>query len=549
MTDGAKTREQLMNELGELRHRIVELEALQMERGRSEDETRKRQEYLEAVLREAPDAIVTLDASHRILEWNPGAERIFGYTRYEAAGKNLDDLVTQPDVADEARAATRKVLSGENLFPFETIRYRRDGTPVNVIAAGSSIEIEGELYGVVAVYTDITERKRVEEQQRKLEAQLLHAQRMEAIGTLAGGIAHNFNNLLMGIQGNVSLMLSNTDPTDPNHKMLDNIEKSVRSGSELAKQLLGYARGGKYELKSTHLNRLVQETAETFSTTRKEVKVQLKLAEDLVEITADQGQIEQVLLNLFINAADAMPEGGVLFLETMNVTHEDIDCNHCKPKPGSYVSLTVRDTGLGMEKETMGHIFDPFFTTKGLGKGTGLGLASVYGILKAHDGYIDVSSEKGHGTAFHVYLPASGRVGIKRAGELPVTMLKGMETVLLVDDEDMVLEVGEQMLKRLGYNVLPAGSGREAIEIFSEAHGSLSAPGLVILDMIMPGMGGSEVYDRLKKIDPEIKVLLSSGYSIAGKATEILEKGCNGFIQKPFNIKELSEKIRTILDN
>jgi len=548
MTDKDKTKEQLISELVELRHRIVELEALEIERKRSEEEIKKRQKYLESVLHDAPDGIVTLNASHHILEWNPGAEQIFGYTRDEVVGKNLDDLITRPDVVDEAKAITKKVLSGQNLFPLETIRYRKDGTPINVIVAGSSIQIEGELHGVVAVYTDITERKQAEKQRKKLETQLLHAQRMEAIGTLAGGIAHNFNNLLMGIQGYASLMLLNSDPSNPNYKMLKSIEKLVNSGSKLAKQLLGYARGGKYEVKPIHLNRLVKETSNTFGTTRKEIKVHQKLAKNLFGIIADQGQIEQVLLNLYANAADAMSGSGDLFLKTMNVTHKDMNGKLYKPKPGSYVSLTVRDTGVGMDKETIEHIFDPFFTTKGLGQGTGLGLASVYGIIKAHGGYIDVYSEKGHGTTFNIYLPASEK-GVIKEKEPPVKVLKGTETILLVDDEDMVLDVGEQMLKELGYNVLLARDGKEAIEIFGKAHNLASAPDLVILDMIMPGIGGGEVYDRLEEIDSEIKVLLSSGYSINGEATKILNRGCNGFIQKPFNMKQLSQEIRKILDN
>ncbi|GAI20404.1 unnamed protein product, partial [marine sediment metagenome] len=230
---------------------------------------------------------------------------------------------------------------------------------------------------------------------------------MEALGTLAGGIAHNFNNLLMSIQGNASLMLLETEPTHASYERLKNIEKSLQSGSRLTHQLLGYAREGRYEIKPTSLNQLIEETSNTFGTTKREIRIHRELAQDLLGIKADQGQIEQLLLNLYVNAADAMPGGGDLFLNTINVTHKDMRGKPYKPNPGNYVLLTVRDTGVGMDKKTMERVFDPFFTTKGLARGTGLGLASVYGVVKAHAGYIDVKSKKGHGTTFSIYLPAS----------------------------------------------------------------------------------------------------------------------------------------------
>jgi CheY-like chemotaxis protein len=367
---------------------------------------------------------------------------------------------------------------------------------------------------------------------------------MEALGTLAGGIAHNFNNLLMGIQANASLILLDIDPNDPNYDRLMNIEKMVQNGSKLTKQLLGYAREGRYEIRPTSLNRLVKETSGTFGLTKKEIKVHQKLARDLFAIEADQGQIEQILWNLYVNAADAMPAGGDLFLETMNATHKDITGKPSKVKPGDYVLLTLTDTGTGMDKKTVGRIFDPFFTTKGMGRGTGLGLASVYGIVKSHGGTISVSSKKGRGTTFSLYLPASKRQAMKDYRGFD-KFVPGKETVLLVDDEDMILDVGTQILEKMGHKVMKAKSGQEAIEIY-EKHRDLI--NLVILDMIMPGVGGGETYDRIKTINPEVKVLLSTGYSINGQATEILERGCNGFIQKPFRMKELSHKIREVLD-
>ncbi|MBW1690358.1 MAG: PAS domain S-box protein [Deltaproteobacteria bacterium] len=514
------------------------------DRKQAEKEINRRQQYLESVLYSAPDAIVTLDASHRTLEWNPGAEQIFGYTRDEVVGKNLDDLVTRPNVLDETKTLTQKVLSGEKVQPRETVRYRKDGTEVNVIAGGSPIIIDGVLQGVVAVYTDITKLKKAEEEKKALESQLQYAQKMEAVGTLAGGIAHNFNNLLMGIQGNTSLMLLETDPRHPNYERLKSIEKAVQSGAKLTRQLLGYARRGRYEVKALNVNRLVRETSETFAAAKREIRVHLELTDDIWGILADQGQIEQVLLNLYVNAIDAMPTGGDLVLKTEKVTHRDMKDKPYQVKPGNYVLITVRDTGVGMDEKIIERIFEPFFTTKGFTKGTGLGLASVYGIVKANGGYIDVKSKKGQGTTFSIYLPAS-RKKLREEHERSSEIITGTETILLADDEKMILDVGTQILETMGYTVMVARGGKEALDIYEE---NIDTIDLVILDMIMPDMGGGEAFDRLKEINPGVKVLLSSGYSIDGKAQEIMARGCGGFIQKPFSVEDLSQKIREILD-
>jgi len=388
------------------------------------------------------------------------------------------------------------------------------------------------------------ERKRAEKEKSKPEAQLNYAQGMKALGTLAGGMAHNFNNLLMGIQGNTSLMLLETDPAHPNHERLANIEESVQTGSRLTSHLLGYAGKGRYEVKPIDLNQIVEDTSCSFARSKREITIHRELAEELFAIEADKGQIEQVLLNLYANAADAMPGGGELFLKTINVTHRDMTGKPSKVESGNYALLTVRDTGTGMDKKTMERIFDPFFTTKGMSKSMGLGLASVYGIVKAHGGYIDVDSKKGHGTTFDIYLPACEKQGTKEK-ESATEVVKGEETVLLVDDEDMIVDVCRAILKALGYKVLIARNGKDAVDLYQAHKDTID---MVILDMIMPHMGGGETYDRVKEINRNIKVLLSSGYSIDGEATEILNRGCNGFIQKPFNIKELSLKIREILD-
>jgi len=338
--------------------------------------------------------------------------------------------------------------------------------------------------------------------------------------------------------------MSDTDSSHPNDEHLKGIEDYVKSAAELTNQLLAFARGGKYEARPTDLNKLVKSQNRMFGRTRKEITIRGKYEEDLWSAEVDQGQIEQVLLNFYVNAWQSMPGGGNLYVQTENVTLEE---NHIKPfavAPGKYVKISVTDTGVGMDEATQQRIFDPFFTTKEMGRGTGLGLASVYGIVKNHGGFIDVYSEKGKGSTFNLYLPASGKKVIEEV-KLSKDVLKGAGTVLLVDDEDIIIDVGKPMLDKLGYKTLIAGSGKDAIEIYKSKKDQID---IVILDMIMPEMGGGDAYDKLRKINPEIKVLLSSGYSVDGQATEILERGCDGFVQKPFNMKDLTQKIRGILD-
>jgi signal transduction histidine kinase/ActR/RegA family two-component response regulator len=400
----------------------------------------------------------------------------------------------------------------------------------------------GQPVGFRGMLRDVSERKKAEEEKRKLETQLQMAQKMESIGTLAGGIAHDFNNILMGIQGNASLMLLKIESDHPNHEKIKNIEKYVQNGTELTKQLLGFARRGKYHVKATDLNEILDKSAAMFGRTKKEIKIHTNLYDDIWTVEVDRGQIEQALLNLYVNAWQAMPAGGDLYVHTENVV---VSRSNVLPymDPGNYVKTTVADTGVGIDRETQKRIFEPFFTTKGMGRGTGLGLASVYGIIKNHGGYINVYSEKEHGTTFTIYLPASEKSIIEEQ-EVIAALIKGTGTILLIDDEQMILEVGKELLEEMGYQVIPALSGEKALKIYKEDPDNID---LVIMDMIMPGMGGGETFDRLKEIDPEIKVLLSSGYSINGQATEILQRGCDGFIQKPFNLNQLAGTIQKIL--
>jgi two-component system cell cycle sensor histidine kinase/response regulator CckA len=504
------------------------------ERKQAEEALRESEAKFRNLFELSPQAIAVTDArTGKIVDVNDEFCELTHYSRRKVFGKTIADLGFFFEGEDDA--FLKELKASGQVDGLETHFEAKDGFVINALMFARLIRIAGEEF-VLTAFLDMSDQKR-------LEAQLRQAQKMEALGTLAGGIAHNFNNLLMGIQANASLILLDIDPNEPNYDRLMNIEKMVQNGSKLTRQLLGYAREGRYEIRPMSLNQLIKETSGTFGLTKKEIRVHHDLARDLRAIEADQGQIEQILWNLYINAADAMPSGGDLFLRTMNVTHKDVTGKSPKVKPGHYVLVEVTDTGTGMDNKTAERIFDPFFTTKGMSRGTGLGLASVYGIVRNHGGTITVTSKKGKGSTFSIYLPASRRKAM-RENRGSDTLVPGKETVLLVDDEDMILDVGTQILEKMGHKVLKAKSGQEATELYQKYKDSID---LVILDMIMPGVSGGETYDRIKAIDPEAKVLLSSGYSVDGQATEILKRGCDGFIQKPFRMKDLSHKIQEVL--
>lgn len=485
------------------------------------------------------DAILIVDAETRVIRLNGSARTILNDQQTGVVGRRLADLL------DHARITDYSLFEGEMYSPEQAflLELNRDGATYTFEVSMTPLMQRSERVGTVIVAKDITSKVQADAERKVLEAQLQQAQKMEAIGTLAGGIAHNFNNLLMGIQGNAALILMDTNPDHPHYQKAKNVEKLVQSGSRLTSQLLGYAREGRFQIKPLLLNRLIKEISEPFALARKDIRVQQHLSEDLLTVLADRGQLEQVLMNFYVNAADAMPNGGILELKTENVTHEIFSRKVFGLKPGRYVHLAVKDTGTGMDRKTLERIFEPFFTTKAVGKGTGLGLASVYGIVKAHGGFVDVESEAGRGSTFHVYLPATNE-RIHRDQETAPVVTRGNEKVLLVDDEEMILDIGQKILNAMGYHVSLAKSGKEAIDWYREHNGEID---LILLDMVMPDMCGGETFDCLKTINPGVKVLLSSGYSIDGQATEILKRGCNGFIQKPFNMEQLSQKIRDVL--
>ena len=489
--------------------------------------------HFEVILNSMAEGILEITPEGRIVYANPAAISLINLPENKLLGSNFTDVLQEAD-----RLRIKDHLGAMGLQPQIMTKEVSLITNSKQVSLSLLPVAEEEHKSIIIVINDLSERKR-------MEAQILQAQKMEAIGTLAGGIAHDFNNLLMVIQGNASLMLLDVDPSHPHYEMLSSIVKQVQSGSRLTNQLLGYARKGKYDVRPFQLNQLVEETSTTFGRTRKEITIHRELADDLFPIEGDIGQIEQILMNLLVNAADAMPAGGDIFLRTINIPHGDMKGKLYNPKPGDYILLTVADTGIGMDPRTVQHIFEPFFTTKELGRGTGLGLASVYGIVKGHGGYVDVESEKGQGTTFKIYLPAS-KEEVYNTIKPPDHISKGTGTILLVDDEEAVLEVGEKLLRVMGYHVLTAREGREAVDVYKKHRETVN---LVLLDIIMPNMKGGEVFDCLKEINPDIKVLLLSGYSIDGEAAKILERGGKGFIQKPFDMERLSETIRAILRN
>ena len=526
-----------------LKRRIASLEEEVSQIRKIQEEIEQREKLFRLFVKHTPAAVAMCDLEMRYLAYSRRWAVDYGLGNDDLTGKCHYDVF--PDLPDKWKEEHRQCLSGQSIVNEEEPFPRMDGSLDWVRRELHPWRrSNGEIGGLIMFTEVITSRKKAEEEKKRVEYQLHQAQKMESIGVLAGGIAHDFNNLLMGIQGRTSLMLRETDPSDSRYTHLQHIEDHVKSAAALTSQLLGFARGGKYEVKPSLMNELVLKTADMFGRTKKEIELHLKLHDSLWPVEVDQVQMEQVLLNLFVNAWQAMPGGGDIYIQTENL---ELDRQYLAPyglDPGKYVKISVTDTGIGMDEKTIKRVFDPFFTTKELGRGTGLGLASVYGIMKNHHGLVNVYSELGKGSTFNLYLPASDR-------KVEADVIQHREeskddnflSVLLVDDEPMILEVGREILESLGHRVVTAGSGEEAVEQLRKNRDTID---LVILDMIMPGMGGREVFDQLKNINMGVRVLLSSGYSINGQAQDILDKGCVGFIQKPFSIKQLQKKLGEI---
>ncbi len=494
-------------------------------------------DVFEHILKNSADIIMTTDLEGRVVFSTPNVVNLLKCQPADLVGRHIHTFYEGQK--ETAQLLMEQLVAEKEIRNLEIAMLRVGGETFPVRLSASLItDQDGNASRAIFNYKDITEKKRMEEQ-------LLQARKMEAIGTLAGGIAHDFNNLLMGINGYTSLMLLNMLPSHPHYDMLKSIEEQVKSGADLARKLLGFAQGEKHEVKATDMNDLVKKSAKIFGRTKKDIRFHGRYEGHLWTAEVDASQIEHVLLNLYINAWQAMPDGGDIYLESENVRLDELCTQPFNVPAGSYIKVSVSDSGVGMDEDTKRRIFEPFFTTKERSRGTGLGLASAYGIVKSHGGFIKVYSEKGNGTIVTFFLPATQGVVVKPV-QSPVQLLKGSETILVIDDEEVTLHVTTEMLEKLGYRVFGACGGQEGVALYRQNSANID---LVILDMIMPGMTGCETFEALKQINPEVNVILSSGYSLNGQAKAIIDRGCRGFMQKPFGIEELSAKVRTILQD
>ena len=495
-----------------------------------------RNRHLETILESMNEGILEVYTG-RVVYANSAAVKLFGIP--------LENLLS---------AKPRDLFAASNRQRIDSLLQPRTESTA-VIGVAHPLELNGrqivmrsflvnaEPDTTILLVTDVTD-------QRNLEYQLQHARRMDAIGSLAGGIAHNFNNLLMGIQGNVSILIQDKQMGDPGYDELAGIERCIDSGAKLTRQLLSFAKGGRYALELTNVNDIVGKSAGMFARTRKEIEVQCRLEKALLPAEVDAAQIELALMDLFVNAGHAMSTGGTLTLSTANVVLNEKFVRPYHLPPGNYIRIDITDNGAGMDEKTIERIFEPFYTTRPMTEGTGLGLASVFGIVKKHKGIITVESRLGSGTTFSLFLPAA-RI-LRRPeddGQAPQTdsldeLERGTGTILVVDDEEYILNADKAMLTELGYEVLLANGGKAALRIFEANKARID---LIILDLVMPDMGGEAVYDRIKALQPNVRVILSSGYSIEGQAESILKKGCDGFIQKPYNLSQLARKIKETL--
>jgi PAS domain S-box-containing protein len=514
------------------------------ERARSEEALRESEARFHELADLLPQTVFEADATGKFTYVNKTGLDSFGYSAEElSAGLNLADMIALEDRA-RALQAFRAVLT--NSRPSRGNEYsgiRKDGTTIPILIHSNPQLHDNQVCGIRGILVDMTDAKQAEQERQKLQAQLLQAQKMESIGTLAGGIAHDFNNLLGGILGGLSLMELDLSDGSMAEQEVQEMKELVNRGAELTKQLLGFARRGKYDARALDANQAVARNAKMFGRTRKDIAIRLELTHGVLPVLADDAQLDQVLLNLLLNAGQAMLDGGELILCTQWVQLSAAEAALHGTEPGQYVQIMVKDLGVGMSADTLKRVFEPFFTTKEKGRGTGLGLASVYGIVKNHGGFTTVESELGTGTTFCVHLPAVDEIVEQRRSQ-PSLLKSGSETLLLVDDEEQILRTTGKLLEAMGYDLLIAKSGQEAVETFRLNRSLIS---LVILDMVMPGMSGLQTFAALRELSTSIKVLLCSGYSAEGQAVEILQRGCNGFIQKPYDATVLSAKLRELL--
>jgi len=516
-----------------------------MERHRASQALRESQESLSRVISSAADAIITKDLNGITTSWNPAAEKLFGYSAEEVLGKSLL-MLFPPDRVNEEREILERIEKGERVEHFESVRIRKDGRPVQVDLTISPIRNrEGRITGASKIARDISAQKEAEEALRKSEEQLRQSQKMEAVGQLAGGVAHDFNNLLGVILGCAELISECADLNQV-RKRAEEIQKAGQRAADLTRQLLAFSRKQMLEPKIIDLNAKVSKITEMLARLVGEnVEIRTSLPANLGKVRADPSQIEQILMNLVVNAREAMPNGGNITIETENVKLDEAYAgSHTSVLPGSYVMIAVSDSGMGMDAEISAHIFEPFFTTKA--NGTGLGLATVYGAVKQSGGNIWVYSEPGKGTTFKIYLPrvdgaVDGSGGAERSAATP----KGTETILLVEDSASLRDVTKEFLQIAGYNVVEAKDGKDALRVARMHEERIH---LLLTDVVMPGMGGRELANEIKQIHPETRILFMSGYT----SNAIVHRGVLdeelSLLTKPFTRSGLTQKVREMLN-
>lgn len=491
---------------------------------------------------EAPVAYHEIDSQGIVRRVNRAECSLLGYGPAEILGRHASEFVPEEE-RERSREAVRRKVGGEvPLAPFQREFARADGTRVLFEIHENLIrDASGAIVGIRSALLDITERKQLEEQLRQ-------AQKMEAIGRLAGGIAHDFNNLLMVIQGHSEMMEQRLDPGESLRKNADAIRNAAQKAASLIRQLLAFSRMQVIEPKVLDLNSVLTEMGKLLQRLIGEnIELSIKPSASLGRVKADPSQIEQIILNLAVNARDAMPQGGRLTIETASVELDDNYARrHAAVRPGRYAMLAVSDTGTGMDSQTQAHIFEPFFTTKELGKGTGLGLATVYGIVKQSRGCIWVYSEPGKGTTFKIYLPqVDEAVQAPEARKARPTTPRGTETILVVEDQDSIRELAREFLEASGYTVLEARDGGEALQI-AERHED--AIDLLLTDVVMPKIGGRELAPRLSTLRPNIRVLYMSGYAEYDASERGILDHNLACLQKPFSLDTLLCKVREVLD-
>lgn len=504
---------------------------------------RKRQEkdlrIMQYVMEHAGEAIFWIDDHAHIVYGNKATCELLGYSQEELATLRVSDI--DPYYTLETSKDSRNQIRQGKVVTMERVYRDKQGRDIDVEFSINSIRYEDKALHIVFL-RDITERKKAEEEKATLESQLQQVIKMEAVGTLAGGIAHDFNNLLTGILGYSNILKLDSKPGEKVFKAADVIERAAERAKDLTSQLLGFARKGKHQSVTIDAQSTIQEAITLLERTiHKNISITLRHRAVGSRIEGDPNQLQQVFLNLAVNARDAMPEGGELIFETDRVLLDEDYCSRrAGATPGSYLMIAMTDTGTGIPKDVQERIFEPFFTTKEVGQGTGMGLAMVYGIVKNHGGSIEVYSEPGRGTTFKVYLPESTHCAEVLIPTESTHPIRGQGQIMVVDDEEIVRELASDMLEHLGYCVVALASGQEAVDYYTEHKNDIE---LAIIDMVMPEMDGKRCFGLLKEIDPEIRAILSTGYGRDGAAQEIIDMGMVGFAQKPYRANQLSEVV------